>query len=463
MPIRIQAFLIKHLLRPLAGITEKVSDGKKNMAVVFSIFAIAVLQMVLHYGENPVRYIVLYIPSCFFLGVIILVGLRTDMAPAKFDRFAAVCWGMVTLWIGITGFAIRVDELSEFALWLVAFPIFHLVWGNQYQRLSTLLTKGVSLSFVPFFVVCMVGYPISGSGYSGFCTNPNTSAEYLTIVIVCMLMELFALPKGLWKAAIYIIGISLAGSLMYYTNSRTGLLATALCVLVAIIAAVVQRRNWRVFLRIGCAVMLTVLLIPVTVRLFSACYTLVENRTAVVSSELEISSMDESLEKQNDPDKVLQEINQISRLKMLEKHADLNDYTTGRVDLWQVYWKKVGFFGNPADEIVYDKYGEVEERSSHLTQLQFAYQYGILAGVFLLLLHIYTGFKAVGFTIRRRREIYSVFPLLVIVAYGVYTLMEANVTTFVKVLVPVYYMMLAPLMLQGSCSVDKATADGGTA
>ena len=131
----IQSVLNDWFFHPLGYLTKHLSDRMRTNLAAISTFFLAVLTMLFSSSIMSVRYLIIFVPSCFFLGLIILAGIRPNMQPATFDKFGLICWLVITVFIGINGLFVNSDDLSEFVLWAFALPVTFLVWGNKPEQL----------------------------------------------------------------------------------------------------------------------------------------------------------------------------------------------------------------------------------------------------------------------------------------------------------------------------------------
>ena len=133
----------------------------------------------------------------------------------------------------------------------------------------------------------------------------------------------------------------------------------------------------------------------------------------------------------------------------------LNAYTAGRAELWRIHLEKVGLLGNSPDTVLYKATGEVEGRSAHFTIIEYAYQFGALAGLFFLALNILAGLASIRYATEKRAEAYSLFPFAVAVAYGANSVMETLVSPVLSLLCLLYFLSLAPLVSRPSPIVPE--------
>lgn len=382
------------------------------------------------------------------------------MQPATFDKFGLICWLVITVFIGINGLFVNSDDLSEFVLWAFALPVTFLVWGNKPEQLFQGVAKGICWAFVPYFLICMVFFPITGAKYAGIWLNTNTAAMFLTAVCVCIFIELLVSPKIL-PIILYCLELGAAASLIFYTNSRGGLIATGISAVVTLILFLLREKNRKtVLLKIVCAALAILVMLSATVYISTAVSQIkqsIANKTTEVTESLQKPSKIPAAHAASNQEKnqmILNNIESIQKDRFSQDYSTLASFSTGRVTLWKAYASALGWLGHSAAEQVFDANGNLVTRSSHWTQLQFAYQYGILAGVFFLLLNIWSGCKAVWYVLKGKNP-YRYFSIAVIVAYGVYSLIEANITTFGRLIIILYFFALSPLLVRQ----PKASAD----
>ncbi len=92
-----------------------------------------------------------------------------------------------------------------------------------------------------------------------------------------------------------------------------------------------------------------------------------------------------------------------------------NSVSNGRVDIFKAYLARLNLTGHDAMGV------DTEEMSyphAHNTFLQTAYDHGIFVGICFLLLGVVSGVRALVLCLRQQDKIDDVFPLMVLVAFG---------------------------------------------
>lgn len=411
------------LLNPLKKLTDRFDESTWDRVTTFSFFFLICME-VAHSAEGvSVRYLFLYIPCSVLLALMVLGGLTRSVSPQKMYQPMVIAWYIIGISILINVFIVNTDDLSEALLWLVALPIFVFAWNcNDYQRLFSSMTKGVCLSFLPFFVVTLIWFPIDAAEFSSFLNNPNFAAMYLSCVILCGLMRLIAATR-----LIAIIGygalIDCAIAFLYYSDSRGGVLACLACVIVLLSALFLQKK-WKL-----------ALFRVVPVLLLSVCFVY---GVLYLSHFIGVVLWNQQGEGMGGIDMFAE--------RFEEKNESANGISTGRFSLWQSYIPEIRLWGHDGRERVINvATGALEKRSSHETHIEFAYRYGLLAGVSLLLVHLFSAVRSIRLTFMNQDKIYAIFPLITAVMYGFYSVYEANITTYGRPIILLFYLSLTPL------------------
>lgn len=420
-------------LNPIEKTVNKCNQKKIDVIILMCFFFLSCIALIYSSVFFKFRYLFLYIPSCTLLGIVIILGVKESFFIKKVHPIVFICWIIITLSIAINGFIYNHDELSELVIWLIILPLFYFVWNGQEERLFPLLAKGISLSFIPYIFSSIILVPITGGRYAGILSNTNVAAMFLTVIIICTTFLLFNKCKTI-TAILYSIEIGAAGILLFYTSSRGGMYASAFAILALLIILFIKKYNWRVIILkitgiIASIFIFSQLLIPISLGYHNLISKITHNP---ISNHLSIAEIQD-------------EIKNTSIDRFNNKPSNLNEYSTGRVDLWTIYAKELNILGHKATDVVYRNDGTIEGRSSHFTQLQFAYNYGIFAGISLLVIHIFSSLASITYAFKQKMY-FSVFPFIVTIGYGLYSVIEANVTTFGRIIIILYYISIIPLL-----------------
>ncbi len=479
MPVILQEKLIQWILRPLSTVTVKAPRRVRESAISLSVLGIILMEFARAGGFFTGRFLYQYAAAYVLLGVIILAGLTPELKPARFSPALTVCWLAVSAFMVLSGVFVRSDALAEAILWLAVFPVLYLVWGGRgLDHLVPPVIRGVLVSFLIFTVVSAFFFPIDSVNYGSFFLNRNGTSIYLVGVFVCVYAYIMSAEKYSPRVFAADLLLGFTAATIYYTNCRTGMLAAALCfVLSGLLQLWLRRKDWRRVLlcRLLPAIAAVVFLLPSAIYIYHGGYQLKTSiQTAMTAPPPEPAPVEPAPEEPapvepapeepapaepapvepapvepapvEPPSVVLDTMKDYNGQRFDATEKTLNAYTAGRAELWRIHLEKVGLLGNSPDTVLYKATGEVEGRSAHFTIIEYAYQFGALAGLFFLALNILAGLASIRYATEKRAEAYSLFPFAVAVAYGANSVMETLISPATTGLCLLYFLSLAPLI-----------------
>ena len=466
MPIALQERLIQWILSPLSRTMEKVPERIRNTAFSLSVLGITLMEFARESGLYTGRFLYQYIIAYGLFGIMILVGLTPELKPTHFSPVLTVCWFGIAVFMVSTGLLVNTDALADAVLWVGALPVLYLVWnGRNFERMVPLVIRGVLFSFLFFAVVSIFFFPINTVNYGSFFANRNRTSLYLVAVFVCIFI--YILPAKKYSLRVFLADILLGfvAATIYYTNCRTGMVSTALCfICTSLFQLYLHWKDWRrVFLvQLLPIAAATVLLVPSAIYIYHGGYQLKTSIQAIFTSPGEEPVPNDPVEPApvepapvEPPSVVLDTMNDYNDQRFNTADKNLNDYTAGRAELWRIHLEQVGFLGNPPGKVLYRADGAVEGRSAHFTIIQFSYDFGALAGIFLLAFNLLAGLASIRYAIKRRELKYALWPFAVAIIFGGNSVMEAIGHPAQCVLDLLYFLSLTPLVAMPS-SIPKS-------
>lgn len=459
MPIVLQEELIQWILRPLSRVTEQIPRIVRNAAVSLCIAGIIFMQFAVGSGLYTGRYLFQFAIACCLWGIVILAGLTPEIRPVRFSPVLTVCWLGVAAFMLTTGILVETDSLSGAITWLVVLPVLYLTWsGLGFDRFLPLVIRGVMISFLFFTVVSVFFYPIYGINYASFYTNRNGTGLYLTAVFVCLLCYIFTQERYSRRMLAADAAIGFAAATIYYTNCRTAIFAAAVCFLFAsVLQFITHKKEWRqvVLFQLLPVIAAVILLLPTSVYLYyggyrfsSAVQTVLAPTDTPDAPDVPAPSTFEVLEMMNDYNTA-----RFSTEGTRPHEEDfgpvgnaLNHITAGRVQVWAIYLREVHLLGHRSGTVLYDATGKELNLYAHCAIIQFAYNYGALAGVFFLLLNILAGLSSIRFAVVRQDVKYRLAPFVIAIAFGAVSVMESTVDFSTDSVSMLYFLSLAPLI-----------------
>ena len=261
----IQNAVIRIILNPLAHKMNRFTKKAKDVLFIACMVIIIIIQFMYSSGLLTCRYLYIYAAGCVLVGGMILAGLeKENLKCVNFNKALLLSWLGIGVCALISGVLNSVDYLTDAVLYLVVFPIFFIVWCNAaFSRLAKLLITSVKISFVVCTLILFVRYPIGAFHYAGFFLNPNGAALYFSAAFVCMMQSVFIKDTTVFQKVSNYCLLGLAFALVFYTNSRGGLLSVICSYsFTTILYVYIHRKNLK------CTLMKAVLLPIVAISLF---------------------------------------------------------------------------------------------------------------------------------------------------------------------------------------------------
>ena len=213
----------------ISGFMACFRERVRDRLIVISIFCLILLVFI--HGSELVsaRFLYYVIMGCGLLGVIILCSVRGEQRqqPRISKGFFAV-WMLYGLLQIVSGIVNGYEYLPDGVLILIAFPVLYLAWNDRgFEAVFPLVLKGLRYSMYLMLAVSFLFFPLKGVQYTGLFSNQNALADYLTVVFCGLFIELLG-KKSLKSSMGLLVLAGVAFALIYYSGSRTGMLATLL-------------------------------------------------------------------------------------------------------------------------------------------------------------------------------------------------------------------------------------------
>lgn len=437
----VQTILINKILRPISIYTNKLTGKTKSFLITTSILLIIILQFLTQAGTIQIRFIYLTIIDCFLLGVILLCGIEEQLNPVKFRRIPLAALVITNVSIIISAFVVNIDLIAYVIALGGILPLICIIYANNnYHKLIASAIIATQISFWLLLFISIIFVPLSQESYRSIFLNQNSFAMYLCAVIICCFQMFFS--KKINKVSFWcsLITMGLAIIFLMMTSARGGQIATLFSVFCTIILLVAffKRNKIKIYitktLLLITSIVLCFYLLP---YIFLGGNILVSSiNYSAIKSNVKID-LSHSVDKNKD------------RYSNSLKTDNVNSITTGRADIWKIYIKEMNLIGNNSSEKkLYRKDGQAETRSAHSAIIQLSYEGGILAGIFYFIFNVSGGIIAICVAIKRRKDEYAIFPLIVILSYGVISVVESALHPFTHLIVLLYYFVQVPILVK---------------
>lgn len=452
MELWVQNKIITYILAPLAKIPVRFSEKTRDRIFVACGFMIFLMTFIFQSRYTSFRYFYAYAFDCLMLGIMILCTLRQDMKPIVFDKKLLLSGAVLGVSTLLSAIFLDTDYFAHAMLCLIAYPVVYIVWNNiDVTHIFWLLLKISKLSFLFYFLVQFLFFPIEMRKYNGFVHNVNNNAFFLVLFACCFFLELLIGKKHKRDYVFLLICYGLNGALLFCTNSRSGTLAVLLShgFLVVLLLIIFKDKFWKVYTKKIIALVLAVLLfIPITIFLFQIprfCVDVIQQIFFQMGTDQSIESPFSSF--------VRAFINIVGTWgsKTSIEGKDIVRISAGRIDIWKAYLMRLRLTGhNKKDAFLIVSEGvDHVGWTAHMLILQYAYQFGILAGLSLLWFNLIAGIKSIRYALKYgRHEIIALFPFVISTAFGVISLLT-SVGSFTVFIVLYYFLVQAPLITEG--------------
>lgn len=464
MPVCIQKFLINIILPPFIKLRSKIDDLGADMLFIVSMAGILIMQYLNHANLMGARFIYMFVPFCFFTGLMIISGLGENMQPVKFRTSAILLWWITGLFALITGVLICSDYFADVIIMLIVMPVFYMVWAPKKEHLFDLSCTAIQISYTVLILFNMFFFRVT-TNYEGCFINPNRLSMVSAVAFSASIAR-FMMPERK-KSERIISGIFAAGAfgIVLLTESRAGVFVIGVCAVTAICIELIKQKqdtnrcDFKVIIPFAIALCLAAF---ITKPVFDAAYRLTD---IVADPEtVEVAIWDKQPQhytqciikddQSTDDDPNSGEENEYE--VELYSYAD-GTLMNGRKEIWKAYFDSLGFLGHSTDEHTPYVYNGADYKA-HNTPLQMAYSYGFPAGIFYLIFNILSGLIALEIAIENRSKKGScaMFPLTAAIGFCAYSMIESLVSPVNQTLTLLYFISLTGIVIKPS-EADKST------
>ncbi len=492
----IQNLLIKWLLSPISNIMGKFSQKLRD-----AMFIIGGLGLSVHYFLNcmeviPYRFVIFFAISCVFLGMMILASLGGKLQAVKFNKLLFFPWLGVGAFMLLSGVINNINYLPDALLFLGVFPVLYICWGNaDRQHIFRLILTVCKLALIIFIAASFFIAQITETKYAGIFVNTNLTSFFIATVNACVLIEIFFEKKKGFALAGNIVLFGIGAALNYYTNSRS---CTFALIIAGVICAVMyfithtKKESIECAIRLVATALVGVVCINSVVYLYQLrqwlpipyydtakqefytdtyWYELFEEEETTSAEASEDATGEDATSEQHtgsEADTTEAPAEETTAAEATTKEdvslgnssfkdanedryqaTDADSFTTGRISVWKAYASDLNLLGHKETPVVIiESLHNKEIKSTHMTILQVAYESGIIAGVLYLIMNLMSGVFAVIFAIKHKKEKYALLPLMLIIVFGVLSLVGSNRVTFWHYETLLYYLILFPIMIK---------------
>lgn len=430
---------IYRILKPFERPMNKLSDKIKDVGFVVPLLLIFIMYFFNAAGVITSRYLYRYVLCCLSLGVVFLCSIRGEVKPIKFSKSFIIIWLLFGIMQFISGLKNDVNYLPEAMLFIVVLPALFVIWVNMgFDNVARLLMKTCIYSFYIFLVVSIVFFPYKSGRYQSFFSNPNGLGGYCGLVFCCIFVSIInAETKS--KKLLFTILLYVSAAVLLLSGCRTALIACVLAVLAVLVMSISKGGSKKMWSDI-----LLIIIIGVVVVLCLLLFLGIAEKMNLISGEI-LKDIEDSF------------LNLFSRITLENKTMD--DFTSGRVNVWREYFKKLNFFGHPDGE--YISYKEIDgltysNYTCHNYILQMSINHGLVTGAVAALFLMYSLIQTIKKASKNKGTISAQFSIIMVVSFFVSAMFESLSITFNYMITLYCYFALTYIAEQRVIKPDKA-------
>ena len=311
--------------------------------------------------------------------------------------------------------------------------------------------------FIINAIVAPIGTTIASYRYYGIANDPNGVAKSSVISCVCAIYLFFQIKSRLRVVIVPIISMSIGLALI--TLSRANLLALIMLLFFVCVMMAKQfylKTNSKKILKTLVVCGIIILLIPVSMDVMNLNNPLLEKDST--NKSVDVSDNNTQVKTEQPPEHDQPRINVLlqNRSKqgqLSDNSIDLNDASSGRLDIWKYCLNNLNLFGNNVENGAVKTSGGGVNYHAHNTVLELTLRSGMLAGLCFLIIEIICAvwvIKTVFF--KRTNTTGELFVIMTFTAFGIASLFDIAVLPFAKQTVILFYLCLPYLMI--NCSED---------
>ena len=350
------------------------------IAVVLIVFNALLTQIVLKTRPWTISILV----GCFLLLMIVLIVFSESKSLSfKFNKPLIILQEIVALGFIFNGLLFHVFGYIAIGLiYSVILPVTYAVFNNDNLNITSLFSKGVIVSFIIFAVISvLIGPPLMMHQYTAILRNPN-AVGFFSVVVVAVCIYLIITEQTTLGYKI-VLGFALA--FVYFTNSRTAVIAIIMQIL--IVSAILIISSFR---KKGKQSVKTIIKIAIGyIILFVICSLMTFGLLTTCKLSIQKALPDIQMSYKHE---TILDLSMIIKLpgskfsKGLGEFNEEDEFTSGRIEIWKQFGQNVGLIGHETEsrEIV-EENRYYQMTNAHNVYLQIAYSAGLISGISMLL------------------------------------------------------------------------------
>lgn len=430
-----------------------------RMGMYFAIFMLAMLYS--SCVEN-VHLLVKCILGVVFMGGLILFSVEKRGKARRINTVPAVLWIIVGLGQCASCIFASIEFIPMTLVWCVGFPLLFFVWDNRddYWGMFREMSLAGNACFIIAVLLSIIFFPIKKTQYGGIFINPNGLGQWLVFALpfVLFLLDGESRPK---IKRLYLCEIALILLLTCFSKSRITILAVIMMLCFYCAFSLKSKKPPAKEQIVSLAKFLLYLLVMAALtfginRLSESVVDYCDINVYSLYDGLDNSSQGHSHRDNAYGESVTNDATLAERFKGKDKaQPTVNDYTSGRLGIWQNTISMLNIEGHPSREhIINDRNGDVGA-NTHNTVLQYAYDNGIITGIAFFVFICYAGLQFLIRAVRSKGASIEKYYLISFIGYFCIGMFASVNLPFLYLISFEFFLTLPILFFKNTEETDK--------
>ena len=411
-------------------------DKKTKLIVNLSVFIITLNCFFSNLGVYSYRTSPPLLVSSLILTFFAIFLHKKEQAIGNISKYVFITFLIIGLSYGIAGVLFFVPTyIMNGYIFALQLPLLYIcmkfciieqlvaVYCKSYVAISTII--------ILFFMLIA---PLNSGQYNGIFNNPNLTGEFLSCLAICTLyiFEKESL-RGIKIANLAIFGIST--SLIFFTRSRTSILACVFLLFAYLIYAIRERRiTGKKLLSLILSIAIA---LPTT---FFILNDVTPRMCEVIDINIDYFGINDSNHSANSFKDAIGD----SADRLLKGVNNDSSFSSGRFEIWQAYINRISIKPHRPDLVSFEYNGHVLKANSHNSFLQVAYQSGIISGAAFLFLYIFIGLCALRSLLKDKLNFNDLFAIMTLANSVPYVLLSNTVGPYTAFSLLSFWIIVIP-------------------
>lgn len=448
--------LFINIFNPIYSLTGKIGEKARNVILQIICFCFPIYFLIYYawiFSDHG-----LSLTDVQILGSVLILALVIFSINKPLEK---VEWNKLLFWLmeiaGLSMLAISFihpigSGYRVFALMLIfVFPCLYFVWNNRgdYGALFDKLTIAIAICASIYFLVSVYwafngSLLLIGGRVNGHLRDSNLYSMVGMSGFNATLYLLVSKHREKIQYVILLISIVFDTGILFMGQSRISILV---CFINVLVAAFFFARycRWHSVKKTIFRYLTFVIAIVLGILLASAVMNL---QNTMLISQINTQN-EEVIQNQESTESVETSPSNSSAVERFipAENADANQYTAGRVYIWQCYAQYLNVLGNDFSKANDNIFTQINVHHAHNNFLEYSFRFGVPVGILMILLELFAGIIALIYLFKNsKKSSYLIFSIIFMVQFTLESLFDIATIPFERESALYFFILLLPMM-----------------